>query len=48
MDVIIFCTEEAECDQEVIEELQQIKHGIYKLQMRIPNEGQSSLFASDD
>ena len=38
LDLIIYCTEEAKCDQEVIEELHSIKERIYKLERCIPND----------
>lgn len=36
LDVIIFCTDEAECEQEVVDELHSLKERVYKLQRRIP------------
>ena len=38
LDVIIFCTDEVQCDQEVIDELHSIREHIYKLERRIPND----------
>ena len=38
LDLIIFCTEEVKCDQQVIDELHSIKERIYKLERRIPEE----------
>ena len=38
LDLIIFCTDEVPCDQEVINELHSIREQIYKLERRIPNE----------
>ena len=40
LDLIIFCTEEIKCDQEVIDELHSIREQIYKLERRIPNESE--------
>jgi len=40
-DVIIFCTDEAKCEPEVIEELHSLKERVYKLQRRIPQNGQN-------
>ena len=42
LDVIIFCTDEAKCEPEVIEELHSLKERVYKLQRRIPNDGQKN------
>jgi len=36
MDVIIYCTEEVKCNQEVIDELHSLKEQIYKLEKRMP------------
>ena len=38
LDLIIFCTDEVQCDQDVIDELHSIREQIYKLERRIPNE----------
>ena len=38
LDLIIFCTDEVQCDQDVIDELHSIRERIYKLERRIPNE----------
>lgn len=38
LDLIIFCTDEVRCDQDVIDELHTIKERIYKLERRIPND----------
>ena len=38
LDVIIYCTDEAECDPEVIEELHSLKERVYKLERRIPSD----------
>ena len=38
LDLIIFCTDEVQCDQDVIDELHFIRERIYKLERRIPNE----------
>jgi len=38
LDLIIFCTDEVQCDQEVIDELNTIREQIYKLERRIPDE----------
>ena len=38
LDLIIFCTDEVQCDQEVIDELHTIREQIYKLERRIPND----------
>lgn len=37
LDLLIYCTEEVQCDQDVIDELHSIRKQIYKLQRRIPN-----------
>jgi len=42
LDVIIFCTDEAKCEPEVIEELHSLKERVYKLQRCIPNDGQKN------
>jgi len=36
LDLIIYCTEEVNCDPEVIDEPKSIKHKIYQLEKRIP------------
>jgi len=38
LDLIIFCTDEAECSQDVIDELESIREQIYKLERRIPDD----------
>jgi hypothetical protein len=38
LDLIIFCTDEGQCEQDVIDELHSIKEQIYKLERRIPGE----------
>ena len=38
LDLIIFCTDEVQCDQDVIDELHSIREQIYKLERRIPND----------
>jgi len=38
LDLIIFCTDEVQCEQDVIDELHSIREQIYKLERRIPNE----------
>ena len=38
LDLIIYCTDEAECDKDVIEELHSLKERVYKLERRIPSE----------
>jgi hypothetical protein len=38
LDLIIFCTDEVQCDQDVIDELHSIRERIYKLERRIPND----------
>ena len=40
LDLIIFCTDEVPCDQDVINELHSIREQIYKLERRIPNESE--------
>ena len=41
LDLIIYCTDEVQCDKEVIDELHAIKERIYKLERRIPNDEKS-------
>ena len=36
LDLIIFCTDEVQCDQDVIDQLHSIREQIYKLERRIP------------
>lgn len=38
LDLIIYCTDEVPCNQDVIDELHSIREQIYKLERRIPNE----------
>jgi len=38
LDLIIFCTDEVQCDQDVIDQLHSIREQIYKLERRIPND----------
>ena len=38
LDLIIFCTDEAPCDQDVIDELHSIRERIYKLERRMPSD----------
>ena len=38
LDLIIYCTDEVQCDQEVIDELHTIRERIYKLERRIPHD----------
>ena len=38
LDLLIYCTEEVQCDQDVIDELHSIRKQIYKLQRRIPGD----------
>ena len=38
LDLIIFCTDEVQCDQDVIDELHSIREQIYKLERRIPDD----------
>ena len=38
LDLIIYCTEEVNCDKDVVEELHNLKQRIYKLERRIPSE----------
>jgi len=38
LDLIIFCTDEIQCDQDVIDELHSIREQIYKLERRIPDD----------
>jgi len=47
LDVIIYCTEEAECDQHVVDELHSIKERIYKLEKKIPEGGPAELYGDD-
>lgn len=37
LDLIIFCTDEVPCAQDVIKELESIRERIYKLERRIPD-----------
>lgn len=41
LDVIIFCTDEAECEQDVIDELHSLKERVYKLQRRMPHDAKN-------
>ena len=38
LDLIIYCTDEADCDQDVIDELHALKERIYKLKKKIPSD----------
>jgi len=38
LDLIIFCTDEVQCDQDVIDELNSIREQLYKLERRIPDD----------
>ena len=40
LDVIIFCTDDMKCGPEVIDELHSLKERVYKLQRKIPSDGQ--------
>ena len=47
LDLIIFCTEDAQCDQDIIDELHSLKERVYKLEKRIPGGGPSELYGDD-
>ena len=47
LDLIVYCTEEAQCDEDIIEELQSIKERIYKLEKRIPDGGPAEVYGDD-
>jgi len=47
MDVIIYCTEEAECSKEVLKELHDLKERVYKLEKLIPADGKPNLLEED-
>ena len=44
LDLIIFCTDEVRCDQDVIDELHAIRERIYKLERRIPDDEKEQAF----
>lgn len=48
LDVIIFCTDEAECEQDVIDELHSLKERVYKLERRIPLTGNNEPTARNE
>jgi hypothetical protein len=47
MDVIIYCTEEVKCSEEVLKELNSLKERVYKLEKLIPVGGKPNLLEED-
>jgi hypothetical protein len=47
MDVIIYCTEEVKCTEEVLKELNSLKERVYKLERLIPAGAKPNLLEED-